>query len=234
MGGGGCPGQPPLPPSLPMAWRKKRVMRRGGWYAVVLVLACIAVGVRPDASDHKYKVGDSVPLYANKVGPFHNPRSGSLDGLGDNFFTEVCEVRNLLLTGGLFCGPLFLTFCFLNTVAIAYNVTAALPFGTIVVIFLIWALVASPLLVVGGIAGKNSKAKFEAPCHTNNYNILFIQLAAEDIMTGGGGLFFVVDLPACLFMATACIITMHSWICQASCRCHFSLGTWLAYAMLSS
>ena len=24
-------------------------------------------------SDHKYKVHEQVPLYANKVGPFHNP-----------------------------------------------------------------------------------------------------------------------------------------------------------------
>ncbi|GAA0157288.1 transporter [Lithospermum erythrorhizon] len=78
-------------------------------------------------------------------------------------------VRNLLLTGGLFCGPLFLTFCFLNTVAIAYTATAALPFGTIVVIFLIWALVTSPLLVLGGIAGKNGKAEFQAPCRTTKY-----------------------------------------------------------------
>lgn len=30
--------------------------------------------VRSDASDHRYKEGDIVPLYANKVGPFHNPR----------------------------------------------------------------------------------------------------------------------------------------------------------------
>ncbi|KAL4351486.1 hypothetical protein GQ457_06G026330 [Hibiscus cannabinus] len=75
-------------------------------------------------------------------------------------------VRNLLLTGSLFCGPLFGTFCFLNTIAIAYKATAALPFGTIVVIFLIWALLSTPLLVLGGIAGKNSKAEFEAPCHT--------------------------------------------------------------------
>lgn len=75
----------------------------------------------------------------------------------------------MLLTGGLFCGPLFLTFCFLNTVAIAYSATAALPFGTIVVIFLIWALITSPLLVMGGIAGKNSKAEFQAPCRTTKY-----------------------------------------------------------------
>ncbi|KAG7563280.1 Protein kinase-like domain superfamily [Arabidopsis suecica] len=78
-------------------------------------------------------------------------------------------VRNLLLTGGLFCGPLFLTFCFLNTVAIAYSATAALPFGTIVVIVLIWTLVTSPLLVLGGIAGKNSKAEFQAPVRTTKY-----------------------------------------------------------------
>ncbi|XP_020100304.1 transmembrane 9 superfamily member 3-like [Ananas comosus] len=78
-------------------------------------------------------------------------------------------VRNLLLTGCLFCGPLFLTFCFLNTVAIVYSATAALPFGTIVVIFLIWTLVTAPLLVLGGIAGKNSKAEFQAPCRTTKY-----------------------------------------------------------------
>lgn len=78
-------------------------------------------------------------------------------------------VRNLLLTGCLFCGPLFLMFCFLNTVAIAYNATAALPFGTIVVIVLIWTLVTSPLLVLGGIAGKNSKAEFQAPVRTTKY-----------------------------------------------------------------
>ncbi|KAK7276189.1 hypothetical protein RIF29_17324 [Crotalaria pallida] len=78
-------------------------------------------------------------------------------------------VRNLVLTGSLFSGPLFLTFCFLNTVALAYKSTAALPFGTIVVIFLIWTLVTSPLLVLGGIAGKNSRSEFQAPCRTTKY-----------------------------------------------------------------
>jgi len=78
-------------------------------------------------------------------------------------------VRNLLLTGCLFCGPLLLTFCFLNTVAIAYSATAALPFGTICVIVLIWTLVTFPLLVLGGIAGKNSKSEFQAPCRTTKY-----------------------------------------------------------------
>uniref|UniRef100_A0A5B6ZW78 Transmembrane 9 superfamily member n=2 Tax=Davidia involucrata TaxID=16924 RepID=A0A5B6ZW78_DAVIN len=75
-------------------------------------------------------------------------------------------VRNLLLTGSLFCGPLFLTFCFLNTVAIMYRATATLPLGTTVVIFLIWLFVASPLLFLGGIAGKHRKSVFRAPCRT--------------------------------------------------------------------
>ncbi|KAG6516170.1 hypothetical protein ZIOFF_026619 [Zingiber officinale] len=78
-------------------------------------------------------------------------------------------VRNLLLTGCLFCGPLFLTFCFLHSVAISYSTTAALPLGAIGVIVLIWALVSVPLLVLGGIAGKNSKTEFQASCGTTKY-----------------------------------------------------------------
>lgn len=81
----------------------------------------------------------------------------------------MLQVRNILLTGCLFCGPLFLTFSFLNTVAIFYNSTAALPFGTILVILMIWMLVTSPLLVLGGIAGKNSKVEFQAPCRTTKF-----------------------------------------------------------------
>ncbi|KAI9087924.1 hypothetical protein K1719_030254 [Acacia pycnantha] len=79
-------------------------------------------------------------------------------------------IRNLLLTGFLFTGPLFLTFCFLNTVAIAYNATVALPFGKVMVIVLIWTLVALPLLVLGGVVGKKkkNKAEFQAPCRTTN------------------------------------------------------------------
>lgn len=70
------------------------------------------------------------------------------------------------MTGCLFCGPLFLIFCFLNSVAVSYGATVALPFGTIVVIFLIWTFLAIPMLLVGGITGKNSKSEFQAPCPT--------------------------------------------------------------------
>ena len=42
--------------------------------AVVLFIFSNVAHVRSDASDHRYKAGEQVPLYANKVGPFHNPR----------------------------------------------------------------------------------------------------------------------------------------------------------------
>ncbi|VVA93685.1 unnamed protein product [Arabis nemorensis] len=34
--------------------------------------------VTSDGSDHRYKIGDDAPLYANNVWPFHNPRIRSV------------------------------------------------------------------------------------------------------------------------------------------------------------
>jgi len=44
--------------------------------AALLVLLALAAasGVAADSSDHRYKMNEPVSLYANKVGPFHNPR----------------------------------------------------------------------------------------------------------------------------------------------------------------
>lgn len=82
-------------------------------------------------------------------------------------------VNNVLLVTGLFCGPVLATFSYLNTVAIFYRSTAALPFGTIVVIILIWALVTFPLTVLGGIVAKNSKQEFNAPCRWGGVDVGF-------------------------------------------------------------
>lgn len=53
---------------------KERTMRQYAVVLAVLLLGSVTEVVRSDASDHRYKQGDEVPLYANKVGPFHNPR----------------------------------------------------------------------------------------------------------------------------------------------------------------
>lgn len=76
---------------------------------------------------------------------------------------------NLVLAACLFPVPFFCTFCFLNTVAIAYDSTAALPFGTIVIVILLWALVSLPLAVLGGLAGRSwaQRNAFEPPCRTS-------------------------------------------------------------------
>ena len=46
--------------------------------------------------------------------------------------------------------------------------TAALPFGTICIILVIWALITFPLTVLGGIAGKNSKVRSILSCLTDH------------------------------------------------------------------
>ncbi|CAI5479695.1 unnamed protein product [Closterium sp. Yama58-4] len=95
---------------------------------------------------------------------------------------------SILLTGCMFGGPVVISFCFLNTVAILYHSTNAKPLTTILTLTLIFALIALPLLVAGAIAGKKSTAAgFQAPCRhsqTSNhpreipaymvYGILFI------------------------------------------------------------
>jgi hypothetical protein len=63
---------------------------------------------------------------------------------------------NLVLSATLFPLPLLLMFWFLNTVAIVYNSQTALPFGTIMVIYAIWAFVTIPLNVIGGVIGRNT------------------------------------------------------------------------------
>ncbi|KAH9745904.1 transmembrane 9 superfamily member 2 [Citrus sinensis] len=95
--------------------------------------------------------------------------------------------------------------------------TAALPFGTIVVIVLIWTLVTSPLLVLGGIAGK--KHVWGHMMYTI-YNILFIVFIILLIVTT----FITVALTYFQFAAED-----HEWWW----RPHSSLGTWLVFAMAS-
>jgi hypothetical protein len=72
--------------------------------------------------------------------------------------------RNIALTVAIYCAPFAIIWCLLNTVAIAYRSTAALPFGTIVVMIVLWSLVTIPLTVLGGVAGKNSAREYDAPC----------------------------------------------------------------------
>lgn len=79
------------------------------------------------------------------------------------------QVRSVLLSGILYLGPLLVTVFIINVVAAAYGATAALPFGTITVILLIYKFLAIPLLALGGVIGYRFRSEFQAPCPTKQY-----------------------------------------------------------------
>merc|ERR1711871_165443 len=76
-------------------------------------------------------------------------------------------VRCTVVSWLLYLGPFFFVATCLNFVAVAYKSSVALPFGTVVIILLILALVSLPLTVLGGIAGRNYGTPLMAPCRTN-------------------------------------------------------------------
>lgn len=76
-------------------------------------------------------------------------------------------VWNAVLTAVFFPLPFTVVFSVVNTAAVLAHSTAALPFGTVMIILLLYCLVAFPLTVIGAIAGRNTAGDFEAPCRTN-------------------------------------------------------------------
>lgn len=85
--------------------------------------------------------------------------SGYVSGYYYKMFGGTQWNRNVLLTAFMFSGPMVGTFSVLNTIAIAYRSTQALPFGTIFLIIVLWALVTFPLTVLGGIMAKNARVR---------------------------------------------------------------------------
>lgn len=77
-------------------------------------------------------------------------------------------VWNANLTSILFAGPFFVVWSFVNTVAWIYGSTQALPWGTIILLGMLWAVLGYPLTVIGSIFGKNWANGFDAPCRTKN------------------------------------------------------------------
>eukprot|EP00922_Rhytidocystis_sp_ex-Travisia-forbesii_P072313 GHVS01107819.1.p1 GENE.GHVS01107819.1~~GHVS01107819.1.p1 ORF type:complete len:615 (-),score=44.75 GHVS01107819.1:57-1901(-) len=79
---------------------------------------------------------------------------------------------NIVITALMFMGPIFLIWCVLNTIGLAYSSTAALPFSTAVFLFCGWLFVTLPLTVLGGIVGRQQAARATEsgtafPCKTN-------------------------------------------------------------------
>jgi len=83
-------------------------------------------------------------------------------------YNARCEGKNwiktMLLTAGLFPGTCFAIAFSLNTIAIFYHSLAAVPFGTMVVIFFMWAFISFPLVLFGTVIGRNWNGAPDNPC----------------------------------------------------------------------
>ncbi|XP_057753357.1 transmembrane 9 superfamily member 1 [Arachis stenosperma] len=73
-------------------------------------------------------------------------------------------IKSMILTASLFPFMCFGIGFILNTIAIFYGSLAAIPFGTIVVVFVIWAFISFPLALLGTVVGRNWSGAPNNPC----------------------------------------------------------------------
>ncbi|GAB4847845.1 Transmembrane 9 super member 1 [Ancistrocladus abbreviatus] len=73
-------------------------------------------------------------------------------------------IKAMILTASLFPFMCFGIGFILNTVAIFYGSLAAIPFGTMVVVFIIWAFISFPLALLGTVLGRNWSGAPNNPC----------------------------------------------------------------------
>ena len=77
-------------------------------------------------------------------------------------------IRAMLLTASLFPGVVFVIALGLNTIAIAYHSLAAVPFGTMVVVFFLWSFISIPLVLLGTVVGRNWAGQPNAVCRVKS------------------------------------------------------------------
>lgn len=73
-------------------------------------------------------------------------------------------IKSMILTASLFPFLCFGVGFALNTIAIFYGSLAAIPFGTMVVVFVIWAFISFPLALLGTVVGRNWSGAPNNPC----------------------------------------------------------------------
>ncbi|KAH9613601.1 hypothetical protein KSS87_003195 [Heliosperma pusillum] len=73
-------------------------------------------------------------------------------------------IKSTILTASLFPFLCFGIGFILNTIAIFYGSLAAIPFGTMVVVLVIWAFISFPLALLGTVVGRNWNGAPNNPC----------------------------------------------------------------------
>ncbi|KAL2328466.1 hypothetical protein Fmac_021893 [Flemingia macrophylla] len=90
-----------------------------------------------------------------------------------SFYGQYAEngwERTVSLAGILYTGPVFVAASILNIVTISYRATTGLPFGSIVVILVLFTFLAIPLLAFGGVVGHRFRSKFQSPSGTKRHS----------------------------------------------------------------
>ncbi|KAJ8557815.1 hypothetical protein K7X08_004581 [Anisodus acutangulus] len=77
-------------------------------------------------------------------------------------------IESMVLTASLFPFLCFGIGFILNTIAIYYGSIAAIPLGTIIVVFVIWAFISLPLALLGTVVGRNWSGTPNNPCRVKN------------------------------------------------------------------
>ncbi|AQK71657.1 Transmembrane 9 superfamily member 1 [Zea mays] len=73
-------------------------------------------------------------------------------------------IKAMAMTASLFPFMCFGIGLVLNTIAIFYGSLAAIPFGTMVVVFILWAFISFPLALLGTVVGRNWSGAPNNPC----------------------------------------------------------------------
>ncbi|KAG6487356.1 hypothetical protein ZIOFF_055942 [Zingiber officinale] len=73
-------------------------------------------------------------------------------------------IKAMIVTASLFPFLCFGIGFILNTIAIFYGSLAAIPFGTMVVVFILWAFISFPLALLGTVVGRNWSGSPNNPC----------------------------------------------------------------------
>ncbi|CAN4097995.1 unnamed protein product [Withania somnifera] len=77
-------------------------------------------------------------------------------------------IKSMVLTASLFPFLCFGIRFILNTIAIYYGSIAAIPLGTIIVVFVIWAFISLPMTSLGTVVGRNWSGTPNNPCRVKS------------------------------------------------------------------
>ncbi|KAK7341996.1 hypothetical protein VNO80_24937 [Phaseolus coccineus] len=142
----------------------------------LLILICVLLFLALIGTLYPYNRGGLlnwlVLLYA-LFSVFAGYTAASFHGL----FAENGWERTVGLAGVLYTGPVFVAASILNIVAISYRATVGLPFGSIIVILVLFTFLAIPLLAFGGVIGYRFRSKFQSPSATKRHPREIQQLA---------------------------------------------------------